>query len=536
MKKINIYIIGALGVALLFFTSCSRDLNVAPPNNITDQQIKALLASGDTAKIRLVIGGMANSMPLLFNFGTVGSDVSYSTNQGMAVMRSLEGNDMVLGDQQGLGSLAGSVEYDLGAFQSTNDVRLNGSYWNFAWNLITKANQLLNYLPNNVITNNTFLEGAKASALVVRAYAYNFLMENYQNAYVLGGSSKPGMPIYTTFNPYQPYQARSSSVDTYKFIKGDLDTAISLLTSAGVGYTPNPSDIDLGVANFILARVSIVTGDWTTAINACNSILSKYPTLMNQAQYGSKNTGTPGNPVFNPTQNGFLNNANDPEVILGFPLGVANTAVVDLMDPFGGSYGGRVTAYKRIDDRLYNEIANNDYRKDCFQGNTAFGNYTYPQDGTVNTLPSYINFKFASTQGFDGVGIHSDQTTCQYMRSSEILLMKAEAQAQSGDGNGAEATLNILLAARTRTGGTPLTCATYPSMAGMTPLQMVQLQTRIEMWGESGLEFYNNKRWNIPVDRTGSTDHLNFNTLPVSGMTIQIPEDEMNNNPKMVQN
>jgi hypothetical protein len=56
------------------------------------------------------------------------------------------------------------------------------------------------------------------------------------------------------------------------------------------------------------------------------------------------------------------------------------------------------------------------------------------------------------------------------------------------------------------------------------------------MWGENGLEFYNNKRWNIPVNRTGSTDHLNFNTLPVSGMTIQIPENEMENNPKMVQN
>lgn len=540
MKKIKIYIIGALGVALLFFTSCSKDLNVAPPNNITDQQIKALLASGDTAKIRLVIGGMANSMPLLFNYSGIPNmgtaDISYYTNQGLDVMRTLEGNDMVLGNQTGLGTLAGSTEYDLGNFQSENDERENAAYWYYAWTLITKANQLLNYLPNNVVANNTFLEGAKASALVVRAYAYNFLMENYQDAYTLGGNNKLGMPIYTTFNPYQPYEARSSSADTYKFIKGDLDTAISLLSSAGIGYTSNPSDIDMGVANFILARVSIVTGDWATVITACNGILSNYPTLMDQAQYGSKNTGTPGNPLFDPTQNGFLNNAEDPEVILGFPVGVANTAFVDLMDPFSGSYGGRLTAYKRIDDRLYNKIANNDYRKDCYQGNASFGDYTYPQDGTINTLPSYINFKFAATQGLDGVAIHSDQTTCQYMRSSEVLLMKAEAEAQSGDGNGAEATLNMLLAARTRSGATPLTCATYPSMAGMTPLQMVQLQTRIEMWGEGGLEFYNNKRWNIPVNRTGSTDHVNFNTLPVSGMTIQIPENEMNNNPKMVQN
>ncbi|MDQ2863942.1 MAG: RagB/SusD family nutrient uptake outer membrane protein, partial [Bacteroidota bacterium] len=225
-----------------------------------------------------------------------------------------------------------------------------------------------------------------------------------------------------------------------------------------------------------------------------------------------------------------------PEAILGFPVGVANTAFVDLMNPFSGSYGGLNLGYKRIDDRLYNKIANDDYRIDGFQASGPFGNYTYPQTGTVNTIPSYINFKFASTQGFDGVGIHSEQTTCVYMRTSEVLLMKAEAQAQSGDGSGAEASLNILLAARTRTGVAPLTCATYPSMATMTPLQMVQLQTRIEMWGENGLEFYNNKRWNIPVNRTGSADHVNLNTLPVSGMTMQIPQDEMASNPKAVQN
>ncbi|MEO8847351.1 MAG: RagB/SusD family nutrient uptake outer membrane protein [Casimicrobiaceae bacterium] len=539
MIQVKHNLTGLLIVAILFLSGCSKDLNVAPPNNITDQQIKDLLASGDTAKIKLIIGSMANNMPLLFNFsGITGqgtANTSYYTNQGLAVMRSLEGNDMVLGNQAGLNSLAGSIEYDLGNIQSS-DVGLNVPYWYFAWGLITRANQMLNYLPNNIVANNTFLENAKASGLVVRAYAYNFLMENYQDAYLQGGNGKLGMPIYTTFSPNQPYQARSSSVDTYNFIKNDIDSAILLLQSAGVGYTANLSDIDLGVANFVLARVSLATGDWPTAISASNGILSQNPDLMSQTEYGGKNTGTPGNPIFDPTTNGFLNNAVDPEAILGFPVGVANTAFVDLMDPFSGSYGGLNLGYKRIDDRLYNKIANDDYRIDGFQGGSPFGDYTYPQTGTVNTLPSYINFKFASTQGFDAVGIHSDQTTCVYMRTSEVLLMKAEAQAQSGDGSGAEATLNILLAARTRTGVAPLTCATYPSMATMTPLQMVQLQTRIEMWGENGLEFYNNKRWNVPVNRTGSTDHVNLNSLPVSGMTMQIPQDEMASNPKAVQN
>src|SRR5690606_6216049 len=111
---------------------------------------------------------------------------------------------------------------------------------------------------------------------------------------------------------------------------------------------------------------------------------------------------------------------------------------------------------------------------------------------------------------------------------------KAEAQAQSNDAAGAKATLNILLAARTKAGAPTLTCDNYPSMAGLTPLQMVQLQTRIELWGEGGREYYNNKRWNIPVNRSGSTNHVDKSQYPVSKMTLKIPLDEMMYNDKMV--
>ncbi len=190
MRKVQDNFTGLFTVAVLFLSGCSKDLNIAPPNNITDQQIKDLLASGDTTKIKLIIGSMANNMPLLFNFGGITgqgtANISYYTNQGLAVMRSLEGNDMVLGNQAGLNSLAGSIEYDLGNIQSS-DVGLNVPYWYFAWGLITRANQMLNYLPNNIVANNTFLEKAKASGLVIRAFAYNFLMENYQDAFLQGG-------------------------------------------------------------------------------------------------------------------------------------------------------------------------------------------------------------------------------------------------------------------------------------------------------------------------------------------------------------
>ena len=56
-----------MGIALLLFSACSKKLDVAPQSQINDQQIKDLLATGDTAKQRLILGGMANTLPLLFN-------------------------------------------------------------------------------------------------------------------------------------------------------------------------------------------------------------------------------------------------------------------------------------------------------------------------------------------------------------------------------------------------------------------------------------------------------------------------------------
>jgi len=116
------------------------------------------------------------------------------------------------------------------------------------------------------------------------------------------------------------------------------------------------------------------------------------------------------------------------------------------------------------------------------------------------------------------------------MRTSEVLLMKAEAQARNNDESGAKTTLNVLLAARST--GAALTCDNY----GMTgnALDMVKLQWRIEMWGENGLEYYNNKRWGVEVVRsTATTNHRNNTTISLNLMTLDIPDNELLYNPNL---
>ena len=367
-------------------------------------------------------------------------------------------------------------------------------------------------------------------------------MENYQDSYLQGGKDKLGIMLYDFYDPTQPYKPRASSTDTYNFIKTDLTNAIKLIDASkattNIGYTVDKlDDIDLSVAKFLLARVSLITGDWATVISAADDILAKYPTLMGEDVYGGvNNVGTASDPEIRPETNGFLNNEVNPEVILGFSVGESLKLHDYWMNPFSEGNGGEGGGYARIDNRLYEKIDSRDYRKNVFMA-TDFGDYTYPTKSTKRFIPAYTNLKFAATHGLGTDDKKNVGTvTCYYMRSSEVLLMKAEAQARDGKDAEAKKTLNILLAARTKAGETPLTVDTYSSMNGMSALQMVQLQTRIEMWGEGGLEFFNNKRWNLPVDRQSSANHVDKGTYSVDKMTLKIPELEMLYNPLAVQN
>jgi hypothetical protein len=454
-------------------------------------------------------------------------------------MRNLEGNDIVYGTKTTTDF--GFAEYNFNDFISVS-VDKNAPYWYLAWNNINTANKLLAYLTDDIVGTNLTLKGYKSRALAVRAYNYNYLMENYQDAYVLTGKTKLGLMLYDTYSPTQAYKARSTAAETYNFILTDAKLAVKLAAESGTGITTAvKTDIDVAVADFILARAALCAGEWATVITACNEILASYSSLMTEAMYVGKNVGgttTANQAKYLADSNGFLNIIINPEVILGWDKASSVKAHNQLMNAFGSSYGGLVGDYQRIDNRLYDKIAPNDYRKDNFLS-VAYGTFNYPPIPTPGEIPQYANVKFANTHG---VGSASSPTLTSgdvgdfYMRTSEVYLMKAEAQAQSNDATSAKNTLNILLAARTKTGAAVLTCDNYPAMAGLNALQMVQLQTRIELWGEGGREFFNNKRWNIAVDRTSSSNHVVKSTYPVSGMTLMIPEDEMNNNPLCKQN
>jgi hypothetical protein len=534
MKR-YIFLASIIASAIFTSSSCADMLEQEPANAITAEQIRELLESGDTTKIDLVIGGIANSLPGEINKDRGGADVRVNSPLRLQYSNSLLGYDIVCGITEGGDvMISGPDAYQAYTSRSSASSTYNLPYWDYGWKCVTAANKMLYYLPEAINTGK--LKDYKARALTLRAYAYNFLMENYRGAYSADGE---GLMIYDQMGS-GTYKPVVSAKATYDFIKGDLNEAVSLFAESGIGeakdgYTSYTEDIDLAVANFVLARVSLLTGDYKAAIDACDAILAKYPDFIKLANYGGQNSAIDGTHLYKAEENAFLKFNNNPEVIFGFASISGNQNVASAMlNIFGGGNGGWGQNWSRIVNTLYDKININDVRKGAFLGDNSISNYVYNTSSPKTlTIPTYSNLKFATTQ-VGGKSLPDDPLTtfdiC-YMRSSEVWLMKAEAQAKNNSESGAKQTLNTLLAARTKTGD-PLTCDNYGGGA-TTILAQIQLQWRIEMWGENGLEYYNNKRWGVAVNRNDGSIHWNRGVISVDLMTLEIPTDETVYNPNL---
>ena len=297
-------------------------------------------------------------------------------------------------------------------------------------------------------------------ALTYRALAYYYLMCVYQDDYMHGGKDKAGVPLYLTV---EGAKGRTPSTEVYSTITTDLQNAIALFEQEGYDPKSSTADIDQTVANMVLARVALTTGDYTTAANAAGAVISAGYSLMNEEQY---------------TTSGFQSTSL-PETIWGYTwaasTSLGNRSFASFMSITAVDNANNKGIYMAIDDQLYNQIAATDYRKKNFNATeTTVGEFTYP---------AYSNVKF-NTPTYEADEI--------YMRLSEAYLLKAEAEARGGNSSAAQQTLYDLVSKRD-------SGYAKSSNTGEALLKEIFLQSRIELWGE-GHEFFTNKRFNVGVD------------------------------------
>ncbi len=543
--------------SLLTFQSCSDMLDVTNPNSLTDDQIRELLASSDETKVNATLeaigSGLENYICLSHATMSGGFSNSYANEFAVHLFRDVACENMVYGDNAN-STTDGYANYYNHSYNAAASTEAAGCYgwWYSSAYIIAQANKSATYLTDEVATSPNALPAVKtyaAQAKTLRAYGYLQLMERFRKAYKYGGSEQQGMPIYTRY-AYNTPVAPSTAKETWEWIINELEVAGSYFAagknSATDGYTTVvPTDlttfydIDRTLSDYFLARACLDYGQYDKAIAACQRILAKYPTLIDEAHYGVQTSrlddlATPLDDSWTKCKdevknddNAFLSIPSNPEVLFGW---VSESNLYTWNNLNSLKAGNDKSALFQISESLYNKIDDNDYRKGVFADHEIAEYPYFSTEGHAGSkLFKYTNLKFGATLCQNATertlaNIQSDQII---FRSSEVLLMLAEAQYQAGKEADAKATINKLLAARTKSGATTLTCDNYKGSLGTW--DQIMLQWQIEMWGENGLDYYCHKRWNTDAVRQGG-NHWKDYTWKVEDMEWEIPRQELSTN------
>jgi len=393
--------------------------------------------------------------------------------------------------------------YNWSALSDENSQDIRFAYRTY-YEIIRNANTIIN-ASDAAIGTTADKNIVKGQALLYRAFCHFQLVQLYGKRYVNGETnSQLGVPIILTVgNDNFP---RSTVEEVYTQINKDLDEANVLL----IGYAkPNNSHLNLKVAQGLKARVALTQGNWAIAADYANKARLGM-SLMSVADYGA----------------GF-NDYNNKEWMWGSHINEVQTQ-------YFGNFGAYMSRNfsstvirscpKAINSKLYAMIPATDVRSTIFS-----------KDGTHPNLglsKAFAKFPYTS-QKFLAIGTGDSRCDVPYMRAAEMYLIEAEAKARLGQPDAASILFDLEISRNPK--------YVLSTNTGQALVDEILIQRRIELWGE-GFRFYDIKRTNAPLDRTGANHDPGIvnKTLYLEPGDKKwqwlIPRAEINANPLIVQN
>lgn len=552
MKRIYKNIVAA-ALLVAGVSACSSRLDVNNPNYFTKDDIKDILQGGDEEKKDKVVAGLVSVLPGYINIYNAALNGGYSNGyayeSNFELRRFMQSGDVVEGSSANKGTYnqwyqnSPSVTY----WQTNDDIQNYGYYLGPVYK-ITNAIKAMQYLTDDNVKEDKKMKGYQAQALTMKAIGYMLLMERYTDLQDVTSETKQGWPIYNDY-AYNPATEPKSVAETWATIKEYFDKAVKSFHESSIGtkgyLSGHTSDvvysINCAVAQYYRCRAAMDRKDWATVIDGATELLSYYPNFIKASDYGmdqsklasvaARNDNGWCGKEYNAEENAFYNWEKNPEGIFGSARGSSNMFWTN--GGFNALKRGP-SGYYQVDANIYNALSDNDCRKACILADD-FENYpiySYENNDSTwfsYTMPKYTSLKWAASSSIGHNGeMHDNKYTVSdniYLRTSAVWLMLAEAYAQSGQDAMAKQTLNKLLEARTIEGRPTMTCDN--TMAGMSTMDMVKLQWRIEMWGEGDWAFYNQKRWGTQHKR--GTNH--WSKTQISHFTWEIPQKERIGNP-----
>lgn len=552
MKRIYKNIVAA-ALLVAGVSACSSRLDVNNPNYFTKDDIDNILQGDDEEKKDKVVAGLVSVLPGYINIYNAalngGYSNGYANESNFELRRFMQSGDVVEGSSANKGTYnqwyqnSPSVTY----WQTNDDIQNYGYYLGPVYK-ITSAIKAMQYLTDDNVKEDKKMKGYQAQALTMKAIGYTMLMERYTDLQDVTSETKQGWPIYNDY-AYNPATEPKSVAETWATIKEYFDKAVKSFHESSIGtkgyLSGHTSDvvysINCAVAQYYRCRAAMDRKDWATVIDGATELLSYYPNFIKASDYGmdqsklasvaARNDNGWCGKEYNAEENAFYNWEKNPEGIFGSARGSSNMFWTN--GGFNALKRGP-SGYYQVDADIYNALSDNDCRKACILADD-FENYPIysfeNNDSTwySYTMPKYTSLKWAASSSIGHNGeMHDNKYTVSdniYLRTSAVWLMLAEAYAQSGQDAMAKQTLNKLLEARTIEGRPTMTCDN--TMAGMSTMDMVKLQWRIEMWGEGDWAFYNQKRWGTQHKRGAN----HWSKTQISHFTWEIPQKERIGNP-----
>jgi len=477
--------------ASLAMTGCKKEyLETTPTTSI---------AAGDafksTANAWAAINGIHRSLYIQYysnqDQGGQSANMIYMDMMGEDLVNTTQGNGWFIATYRWLAhrSATGTVPY---------------FNYRFYYTIIANANMIIDNV-DKAEGPDAEKKVIKGQAYAYRGWAYYQMIQLFGKRYVAGqANDSEGLPlIISSTSGTQP---RSSVAKVYEQINADLDQAITLLT--GAPARANKSHINLNVAQGFKARVALTQQNWQVAATMAAAARSGI-SLMSNTQY----------------QAGF-NDYTNPEWIWGVrQVSDQTTYFYSFFAYMSADFNSTNirTNPKAINSKLYDQIPTTDVRSKLFDPTGANTSFPIPPGGVRKP---YQNKKFLS-----GGGSGSSIGDVVLMRAAEMYLIEAEAKARLGQDAGAQDALFTLLKNRDAS-------YTKSTKTGTALINDILLQRRIELWGE-GFRFYDLKRLNQPLDRTGANHDASVAvvlTIPVDDVRWEflIPQDEINNSNGLV--
>ena len=407
--------------------------------------------------------------------------------------------------------------------QESNQPGTTVGNWSANYNTIFKTNLIIDAVDNGILQGASAAQSNlyKGEALFFRALSYFQLITSY--AYVPGtevNNFNLGVPIITA--PTKglsdvTFPARNTNVEVYNLIKADLTAAIAILNNTG---RPDKAYLSKAVAQALLSKVHLYLKEYDASIATATDVINT--TTVNTKSTVITRTGTELVNMWrtykDKSESLWQISKNQPDNFGGASLQSWFSIYPRPLNSGSTGNPARVSfADLRVAPLLYDLYNNNDIRKTTL----IEGPFTKLGQGGL-----YFSNKYSGTGGIAGLD------DIVVLRTSEVLLNRAEAYARKGDAASTLNAINDINIIRIRSGLTAL----LPFTTNAAVLVEVLLQRRLELAFEGDRWFDLVRRGVNVTKQPGGLSSEQFLSFDDRRILAQIPIAQIDVNINLKQN